>query len=258
MVQVCRRDRGRDHRCRSERCVAPCANCLRFMFLQVTALRSRAHRPSTLRAERRQRGASPWLERPAADLLQSFACSGPRVIVRSWSSCPRSIGSSGSMGLPHRQQVRAPARWSGAREFLVVRCLPVYPRALVVPRALSRSLVWVGHRLVPWGTGVGHPASAQGCLARGMGTSLPLVPAGPYGSRPYGGGPWWAVPVVCAPARVGAGAWHRVGWRVGHRWPVGLRWPLGCCRERGCSTGVCGRPACRCCGLWCAHREGRG
>lgn len=138
-----------------------------------------------------QSGGSPWLARPAALRLHVYACSGPRVMDRSWSSWPRSMGSLGWMGRPHRQQVSAPAWWSGARARRVRWCSAPYPRCCLVPRARSRARVWVGQRLVPCGTGVGQPASAQGCLARGMATSLrawsPPAPASVVSPVPGGG-----------------------------------------------------------------------
>ena len=113
-----------------------------------------------------QSGLWSWLARPAADLLHLYACSGPRVMDRSWSSCPRSKGSSGWMGSPHRQHTRWPMRCRGIRLRRRRSCPASYPRCCRVPRACSWARAWSVHRDCPGGQGVPHDGSEQGCQAR--------------------------------------------------------------------------------------------
>ena len=131
-------------------------------------------------------GASPCAARPAADLLHVCACSGPRVIVRSSSSCPRSHASSGAMGRPHRQHVALPAWTMGDRARRRRWWAVPYPRCAVVPRALSCCLVCSGHRETPGGHGTVHPCSRHGCLARAMVSTSVRVVDGPHGCAAVG------------------------------------------------------------------------
>lgn len=89
--------------------------------------------------------------------------SGPRMMSRLSSSCPRCQARPVS-GVSHRQQVMCSplsmwvchvrrSRWKAAP----------YPRSALVPRALSRSRVWVGHRVASVSSG--QPGSAQTRLA---------------------------------------------------------------------------------------------
>ena len=92
----------------------------------------------------------------------------PRVLVRSWSSCPTCHASSGAMGRPHRQQVALPAWTRGARARRRRWWSVPYPRCLRLPRLASCALVCSGHRVTPAGTGRAHPWSRHGCMARAM------------------------------------------------------------------------------------------
>lgn len=77
-------------------------------------------------------------DRPAALRLHD-GCSGPRMIERSLSSCPRCHVVPGCRRCPHRQQLTRPASTLG---FHARRCalnLASYPRCSLVPRALSAS-----------------------------------------------------------------------------------------------------------------------
>ena len=60
---------------------------------------------------------------PAALRLQRFACSGPWVIDRSSSSCPRSHGSCVWMSSPHRQHCTVPVATLGAHSTRSRWCL---------------------------------------------------------------------------------------------------------------------------------------
>ena len=120
----------------------------------------------------------PCADRPAALRLQ-YACSGPRVMARSWSSWPRCHGVLGGMGRPHRQQVARPAATMGARARRSRSWSRPYPRWALVPRARSCARVCSGHRVVPAGTGRGQ--SRHGCLARAMVPTSVRVVDGPHG-----------------------------------------------------------------------------
>ena len=108
------------------------------------------------------------------------------MIVLSSSSCPRSHGSLGAMGSPHRQHVARPAWTMGERARRRRWWLVPYPRCAVVPRALSRARVCSGHRETPGGHGTVHPCSRHGCLARAMAATSVRVVDGPHGSVAVG------------------------------------------------------------------------
>lgn len=89
--------------------------------------------------------------------------SGPRVMVRSLSSCPRWKSPPGGIGLRQRQQLTTPSatmRTHTRRSDW--NSLP-YPRCALVPLARSASALCVLH--LRWSVMAGHPGLAQIRLA---------------------------------------------------------------------------------------------
>ena len=107
-----------------------------------------------------------WDALPAALRLQRRPCSGPRVMLRSWSSCPRWQSMGSVMGRPQRQQM---TRSPFATRCLHMRdsrsCAASYPRCCLVPR--SRSFWRACSRQYVELPSTGHPGSAQGRIAIG-------------------------------------------------------------------------------------------